>query len=116
MNDFITLDTLGTFAGTVGTVIFFVEVLKFLIPWKVNPKLYCVGVSILAMLARALILFPATTARAWIEAGANVLVVAVVATGLFEFAVKPLETKILQAREAKQQLVTTDEAGGDDGE
>lgn len=104
LTEFFTLGWLGSMAGVVAFVALMVEVFKFLIPIYVNPKWYCLGWAVIAMLARALWLAPAIGAEAWFATFINMLLVAVAATGTFEYAIKPFEIKILQAREARQQL------------
>jgi hypothetical protein len=103
VTEFFTLDWLGTAAGMVAFVALMVEVCKFLVPVEVSPKWYCIGWSIVAMTANALWINPVVDGAGIFAAVVNTLLVAVAATGTFEYAIKPIERKILIAREAKQQ-------------
>lgn len=117
MTEFFTLDWLLTVPLTVAAVALMVQVCKFLIPVFINPKLLCLIWAVIFSVVRVLWIVPATTPAAWFEMFINVLLIAVAATGTFEFAIKPLERKALEAREAAQQAgTTTDNAGDGDGQ
>jgi hypothetical protein len=103
MTEFFTLEWLGTAAGMVAFVALMVEVCKFLVPVAVNPKWYCIGWSVVAMAANALWINPVADWPGLFAAVINALLVAVAATGTFEYAIKPIERKVLIAKEAKQQ-------------
>jgi hypothetical protein len=91
MEQFFTLEWLGTAAGMVAFVALMVEVCKFMIPVYVNPKWYCIGWALAAMAANVFWLNPVTAPGEWFSAAINVLLVAVAATGTFEYAIKPVK-------------------------
>jgi hypothetical protein len=99
MSDFFTLGWLATAAGAVAAISLMVQATKFLIPYAIDPKIYCLLWSLLFSVARALWIAPAVTAQDWFCAFVNTVLLAVAATGTFEYAIKPLERKLLAGRQ-----------------
>lgn len=114
MSDFVSLEWFGSAVGMVAFVATMVEVCKFFVPVNINPKWYCLGWSFVAMTVNALWINPAATPAEWFAAMVNALLVAAAATGSFEFAIKPIEQKIILSREAAQQQENTSDEAGED--
>jgi hypothetical protein len=100
MTEFFTLSWLGTAAGIVAAVAIMVEVCKYLLPAlipamkRIDPRWYCVFWSIAFNIAFVLWIQPATGAADYFCAVINSLLVAVAATGTFEYVIKPIERKV----------------------
>lgn len=90
-SEFFDLASLGTLAGVVAAVSLMVQICKYLLPFNLNPKIYCLVWSAIFTAARLLWVIPPTSPADYFAAFVNLLIIAVAATGTFEFAIKPLQ-------------------------
>jgi hypothetical protein len=104
------LASLGTLAGVVAAVSLMVQICKYLLPFNLNPKIYCLVWSAIFTAARLLWVIPPTSPADYFAAGVNLLIIAVAATGTFEFAIKPLQGNLLKMPGANTNPGSSDDA------
>ena len=108
-----TLDILATIAGLSAFTLAMVEATKFLLPWKLDPRIYCAAWALLFMVARLLWVVPPTGGGDYFVAFINWVIVTVAASGGFEYIAKPIERFAMRKIEEKKQgEKTSDEAAG----
>ena len=73
-----------------------VQVTKYLLPFNLTPKFYCLIWSAIFTMARLLWVAPPLSPADWFAGLVNLLLIAVAATGSYEFAIKPLQGTLLK--------------------
>lgn len=94
MNEFLTLDIFGTFAGMIIFITVLTQALKYFIPLEINPKIYAIVLSAVANVANLVFINHTYTAESIFLMIVNIFIVAFAASGGYEYAVKPIERKL----------------------
>lgn len=94
INDFITVEVLGTLFGCIGLTTMFTELTKTYAGKVVDPKWYSLMWSTILVVAREFFVIKIFTAQAWFMCFVNILVCSAGAIGLFESVVKPVKKRM----------------------
>ncbi len=96
VNEFFTLGWLGSISGVVAAVSIMVQITKYMLPLNLNPKYYCLIWSAVFTMARLLWVVPPSSPADWFAGLINLFLIAVAATGTYEYAIKPLQGSLLK--------------------
>lgn len=94
MNDFLTMDIFATFSGMIVFITILTQILKSFIPWSISPKIYSLGLSVVANLANFFLIQQVHNAQSILLLVFNIFIVAFSASGGYEFMVKPVQKKL----------------------
>jgi hypothetical protein len=96
--EFVTLDYLGTLAGCIAIVTAFTQIVKTYAPAGIPTKWWALIGSVIVIILRQAFLIGDTTPQGIASGFVNLIICLLGATGLYEYAVKPVVAKIAEKK------------------